>query len=872
MNPHSFHFEEQTHGYRSGHQLLSATLKLERGDQDVVDRLSDMAGQLRPGETFTPYITGYPLPSGSYFILAKTWQDLLAPRAGCVWTHSLLIPMPAWSALTDVSDLLRFFRNTKLSEDKGHDSLAAAPEMPVADPRRFELIEALFLEERRPIVMFDCSEGETIALRVVSSLLSGLRPEFAFGTYTLAPRLIGGRPFDLLFAPSDARVRFATWPGRRIEQTKTQMEKSRHRWTADLVSRVFERGRGRLEVDEALGFSPELERVDESALRLSLRWKELVGSAAASPTAALGLLDILNARTRMPLDGTTRLFPVLNNAVTQAVTHYPPEEAWAFLTALLSKFPKGRLPAPIRKHLYWAVTMLTAKAPQAALHHLVTLEQSRREFPPLLEAWVGDGLAQTATPTPAWLWHMPERTLGRLVTASRSLARHLIDELRGQPDAGQMEMMVEIVAGTSIASRRRLLRSIASRLDQPQWVTLLTVLLQGLSGQDVARAAVELGQTTSFRVPMLDEAFVAACKSAPEPLRRAILKFEANPETDRFLSATLSLTVEDIDWVINESGLEEIRQGRLLARMVKSGSPEQVRWLAQNTKRLASVLDLLSREPSVTASAIANLIQTKPVTSELELTLGLNALPYLEGLSQTNMSEALLTFALAAPNVPAKVIASLARSLLALEYPAEQLIGKCFALQGGGQLAGRNLVALSFSDAELRQTLVQKISLLSSCLMRRYLNLGEEAYLAWAGLLSDAKTQKQRDFGELALEVLSYAFRLTAYPASPLVVATFPSAYQAIQSGTAKSSFLSTSKAKWLSQDLVRGFMDSSWPPTDFLACALLSEDPEEVFKRVGEMRNGDKYLERLEQNVTHLPATMQREALRTLSRKKKSR
>ena len=88
----------QVHGYRRGHELLATSAKLPKPDQSVVDRLSDVAGPLRPNERFDAYLTGYPLPGGAHYVLARTWQDLDAPRAGCVRTKSLLIPTADWSS------------------------------------------------------------------------------------------------------------------------------------------------------------------------------------------------------------------------------------------------------------------------------------------------------------------------------------------------------------------------------------------------------------------------------------------------------------------------------------------------------------------------------------------------------------------------------------------------------------------------------------------------------------------------------------------------------------------------------------------------------------------------------------------------------
>ena len=76
-----FTVNAQLHGYRQGHQLLDSTISLSKSDQSVIDRLSDVAGPLRPSELFNPYLSAYPLSSGPYYILARTWQDLTFKRA-----------------------------------------------------------------------------------------------------------------------------------------------------------------------------------------------------------------------------------------------------------------------------------------------------------------------------------------------------------------------------------------------------------------------------------------------------------------------------------------------------------------------------------------------------------------------------------------------------------------------------------------------------------------------------------------------------------------------------------------------------------------------------------------------------------------------
>ena len=97
---------QQIHGYQGGHGLLRGNVKLSREDQDLVDRLSDIAGPLRPSELFEPYLTTYPLPSDQYYVVARTWQDLDAPRAGCVLTSSMFVPMGVWERTGLILDMI----------------------------------------------------------------------------------------------------------------------------------------------------------------------------------------------------------------------------------------------------------------------------------------------------------------------------------------------------------------------------------------------------------------------------------------------------------------------------------------------------------------------------------------------------------------------------------------------------------------------------------------------------------------------------------------------------------------------------------------------------------------------------------------------
>src|SRR5687768_8436973 len=118
----SIRVDQTVHGYRRGHQLIAASVQLDADDAELVRRLSDLSGILTPETPFLPYLTAYPLPSNRYYVVAKTWLDEMAPRDGCVLTHSLLVPMKAWERLDPPVLVRDFFASPAIHELQWYES------------------------------------------------------------------------------------------------------------------------------------------------------------------------------------------------------------------------------------------------------------------------------------------------------------------------------------------------------------------------------------------------------------------------------------------------------------------------------------------------------------------------------------------------------------------------------------------------------------------------------------------------------------------------------------------------------------------------------------------------------------------------------
>nr|WP_056213067.1 hypothetical protein [Methylobacterium sp. Leaf94] len=363
--------ERQLHGYQQGHQLLAASMPLPKAEQSVVNQLSDVAGPLRPRERFEPYLTAYPLPGGKRYVLARTWQDLTVARAGCVRTLSLVIPMDEWveaDGLSAYPDQLRLDRLPEprdatqvVVRDTGTEPLPPAPPF-----NGSELLEALFLEDVRPVVMLDALEPELVATRLLTALWPSLRRRFAVSTFARSPRKVGGRDFDLVFAPKDARSRFSDWNGRRVDGRSVQ--DARHRWTGAIVARVFDQPHPRLLTVPETGLvgGNDANQDDAAALRIALLWGELATKIHNTPTAALGLLDIVNSGRVRDAHAVEAIEPSLVEAANRASTTFADDDAWGFLGAIYRKLQGRSMPAGSAA-VADAVERLAARAPEGAV-------------------------------------------------------------------------------------------------------------------------------------------------------------------------------------------------------------------------------------------------------------------------------------------------------------------------------------------------------------------------------------------------------------------------------------------------------------------------------------------------------------------------
>lgn len=854
--------DAQVHGYRQGHQLISSSLELPRADQDRVDQLSDLAGPLRPGEVFEPYMSAYPLPSGKYYVLARTWQDTTVPRAGCVRTLSLFIPVSDWAHAPDLRAFLDLLSMEVFPTNAQATTVRFRPKAPlpaVSEANSAELLEALFLEEAQPVAVFDCPERELVAVRLLTALWPAGRAQFSLSTFALSPRRIGPSFFNLVFAPLDARPRFSDWAGRRVDGRASQSV--RHRWTPSLVQRVlFAPFPALLEDADAMLLDSGPDSDPATVLRIALLWDELIDKVHSKPTAILGLLDIAN--TKILEEGREALGPILESSTNRVVDELPPNEAWDFIGAVVKKV--GRPSSRTGLHILRApVERLAAKDPVGAVELACSL-QSDTTADILLIA-IADSLATGLNGMASQaLLDVGEGCLWKLLSVSDRLVKSSLEVHKLVP---------AVAAALSVAPKEALPRVAAKMLPSLREDFHLPVarpVFAQLGLTQVVGKFVDLASTSPFSDALV-ELLVDRGRviRALGEVRSALLTLPQSVGRDQLLEATLAPTADDVRWLLYEPCLFVEQANDMLDRLLSRAShvnrfeifrdPELARTTAGRVHSRETLYWLLTH-----ASLSAG--------EQISLALVLSA----EGDDSVRASAAAFGLSRALQIVfDGDQVTTIA---LLMERAGEGgdlgwTLDAGLGLRQPAALLNRNLEAFDKAAAPCRHFILERISQAAKCVSGRYsLDLDNCGAEALAHLLWDSEVVNPADHLEACGLLLPAVLRATQLKVSILIVAAFPSVYQELGRRDQVPDFLNFmpfydwNRCKAARENLVHAFLASPvWHPSHLALTACMSGDAPRVLGQLQKSLSSHKYVERILAAVHELPQRCQQEVAQIL-------
>ena len=840
-------FDQQLHGYRQGHQLLSSTIRLPKADQDLIDRLSDVAGPLSPGERFAPYLTLYPLPSETHYVVARTWQDFEAPRAGCVRTRSVLVPMSEWQEMQDLASIVATATEAgadQPAERRAPSAVAAL--LPPVDPLQgTELIEALFLEERAPIVVFDAESPEPLALRLTTALWPGFRRTFSMSTFARSPRTIGRRSFDLVFASKEARSRFADWKGRRIDGRKRGQ--ARHPWSAPIVAQVLSAPAPSLKSLDALGEMSSDAVGSESALRVSLLWDDLRRKLPSSPTAALGMLDIANTRKVRQVDLIRELEPALARSAAMAATTMQAADAWRYLGALIQKLEGLRPPMSVAKSIRSAAVDLASRHPVETLEVLSSLNvEPQRE---LLVSAAADGLSRSLDLNVAeLLGRLDGKDLLDLLFASASLAKGMVGSfpvfsfalaaaLRTADDDVRAE------------ARRRLL----GLLVDDSHVEPARLLVNDLDADALVKEAAHVHAVNGLSSAEIRSVLVERARAlqAETVLRDAVSGMGASAGGDALVEETLHQTPADLDWLLTSPTLKRSRRIELIRSLIAAANSLQLRGMLASHGTLTRTIASLNAADGSDAELLSRIAYNVAMPGRDFATLVVALLPKLKGRIGTELIGKAIELAL--PQEPNEVSSAALDRLLSA---ADDKLNGGRVMRVGVQrgvspaAASRNLLAFGRAPVAARRSLLNGVEEMASAMTGRHqMDISTEGAEAAAKLLWDSGSVTANGFIRASTILLPFVLGDRREAASPLIAAAFPPVYRELAKDNAFDMlslmfvFLDWDKCKSARRRLIDAFVRSDWRISDIAIAAVRAGDPVRIMGRIARERGGEKVL-----------------------------
>lgn len=866
----------QIHGYRKGHQLLSTSLVLNALDQDVVNRLSDLSGRLRPGELFDPYLTAYPLPSRAYYVVARTFQDLEASRSGCVLTRSLLIPMDAWVELENIDWLLAMLVEVQRGEKalpRDKPTAEGLPPKKVSDERVVDLVHALFLEDARPIVMFDAPEADLIATRLLVALWRTLRHSFSLCTLALGPRKLGGRHFDLVFAPLPMQSRFSGDDFRRIGVRSSLQNEPIHRLTASMAKRIFFSDQPSLAAPDVLNLLDKHELDDRGAVRLLLRLEELASRAKTTPTAVLGMLDIINARGGPSSQEWDYILPMVSAALNRVTVPSSSQGSWDFLFALTVKIEWDTAPVELVRKLDGAVHSLARAGPEKALAALNNIPTDARA-PAIILKGISNGVAESPTFGALYdhLIHLESDLLLRLLDVGHRLGESLASAVNADP-SHWVDVLAHMLEGEDADARRRVGRRILPFLDDSAATKTMPIILADVASTELVDLIFELAIRGKVRSQPFYAAFAEIVRNSGSVddvrdavMRDAVVSDARSKNVVALLQEIIEFTRSDVDWLLDLS--DRRLAGRLLTVLLADADLTDIHSLLYTSTRTSRVVSVLRSALPSSGSQIARILTLDLLRDGAGLDVGFEIVSMLPAEEQQSLKKWLLQEELsAAPPGDDRLAHALAE--FSVELTPDELVAAAAAASIAPHRVSENLEALNTGPAEIRRGVIGVVDELSRHLVeRRWEMLDEAAYRVWAEMLADAATAKPARRIKAAATAFGFALRHARYPVSPLIVASFPTVYRELPKlkklGLGKD-LIPFSSSYWLRRKkpkdarrelidtLVSTFLNSSWPAADLMIAAIEADVGEQVVNSIGKRFFGSLYLEKIGKDAKRL-------------------
>lgn len=890
------------HGYRRGHELLAGSVRLPSRVADLVTRLSDLSGSLVAGWEFTSYLTGYPLVGAELFALARTWEDKNATRAGCVLTHTLLVPIEAWRSSSSPQRFADLFaspeevRNEeRLKKPLQLDDKDGPEPRPISLPRgtAVDFVRKFYGEGHRPLVWYDCPDPEGVVWAVARVLWPSLREQFSWCTTSLQPRSIDSRFLDLQFAPLAAYPRFHKIPRENVVSADSEGATSPPEpWCAPCARWIFSAEHPGPVDTEIRAFGPCL-REDPTLLRNLFLARDLSERVSVSPMAGAGLLDVVETLAPGCDEAVDYKSTTAHSALIAAMAAAP-EEALKCLflvgERLMNTAFQGVLP-DLGPELSSRVDELSTRHPrEALLMPERVVSRSAVKETPYYQGLV-QGLTRCAREAPAELICLREfhKTASQVIASSPSIAGGYLRGVRlagaGEPERNAL---IGWVAGFEAPElkkslRKELLPEVHDAVDIP----LAEVLLRNLPSDEVGTSLSLLAKSTDgFSLPnMIATLQEAVTGPYPVSVREwALANKEWSAGTMSLVATTFTPDQTGFDQVVDFDAKEETRRAELIAAFLRSCTATRVpSWFKDAARQSADwLVPMIALGNRIPASAVELLERLLPELRDVPVALQPDLLGVMPSLARFPFYAPLVDLALrgaVTTYVEGRLTEPHCRAWFAAEWSSSWV----------GNVSRADLASMLIypvSDMERRERSFRWLALAPSSLYERrpaivpglFWELVSDRRFGWTQVMGDAWAECIRRVQpgtpdslslRMCADVLQFGFDHIREPVGAAVAAAFYPVYRAVCESNSTPEEVSNlfgwftwDKAKELRKGLVRSFTGSNWSPGDLVMAAWEDEQLiRKLVKRILRLDHGESYVASI---LTDLTCRSSAEAART--------
>lgn len=878
------------HGYRRGHELLAASMQLDPRDADLVTRLSDLSGTLTTESEFHPYLTTYPLPSGEFYALAKTWLDHNAPRPGCVLTHTLLVPTGYWASKDDPLQFASLFLFPSSRDVEGYkiglNPPGAKPDQrsplhPPPPELGVEFVHRYFSEGLRPLVWFGDPNADDIAWQILQAIWPRLRAQFACCTLSLQPRFLEQEPFDLMFAPSTAYSRFHKFSREHIidatapPTSALNRDVSREAWCGEWAALIFGNIPGRptaaiSNLAAQLGQEP-------TAIRRLFLIEELRKRISDSPTAAVGVMDVVESLAPDSASAVDYKRDVIFQALRAASLAIHPEESIKCLFLISERLRRAAFSGvgpQTAESLSSTVVLLASKHPDIALESAESLFAQSIQFEnSAFATGLLLGLRELASTTPSQL-----RILRRFPSAASSIiARepiiaagylHSVAQRTADPITTK-DLAGWIASVENVHARKGLRDALFPELKSDQDAPIVAELLKDLPASEVSSTLDLISHATNGfageGIGTLLEEHVS--RVHPGWVRKwgATTHIWSNGIAS-LLAASYTPDLGGLRHLLSGSQLSSKRQAHVIAIFLHKIGPEQFPlWFREHARESPDLLvQLLAAGPETTAEVsrqvhrVLEEVRDIPIAKAEELVHKiepLSELMFFRSLTDAAMQNVVRSFVRG--DISSAACELWQRNRWAQEWLSQVPESTLQSLLTHGCRNDMHTWLRAWRWLRDAPTSLHRRhpsvlpGLVDGLVSAHRSGWCEDVTECWIAVLKRTASEAQdRSHLRLCAQALKFAFFHDRYPLGSLVAAAFYDVYQAVTrehdapTETAELfSIFDWDKGKQLRRQLVDSFFRSDWPPGQLALAARDTALLRKIFKRIMRKWGGEKYI-----------------------------